>query len=158
MFPATEWQHCATGEHPTLGVLAKWPQGKAPALSVTLLEVIWCLGWLRYHCAVTIYRKILWWKADLRQMLYIHTQLRESIFLPISKTFCAGALMSPDKFLSSALHFSWHLQHVPLWKKASTSLKWHLGSEWDILYRHSTVQMGTNISSSFIEKINQLMK
>lgn len=29
-----------------------------------------------------------------------------SIFLSISKTFCTGALRSPDKFLSSSLHFS----------------------------------------------------
>lgn len=38
--------------HPTLGVLAQWPQEKAPALSVSWLEVMWYLVWLsslHYH-------------------------------------------------------------------------------------------------------------
>lgn len=102
----------------------------------------------------------IWWKGHIRQMLCSYpdvypVHMRESIFFSTSKTFCVAASMSPDNFHSSAMHFSWHLQPCSITKKASTSLKWHLGPEWDILYQHYRMCMGTNIYSSFMEMLRK---
>ena len=61
----------------------------------------------------------------------------------------------PDNSHSSTMHFSWHLQPCAITKKALTFLEWHLGPEWDVLYQHHAVQMGTNIHSSFMEMLRK---
>lgn len=52
MFPTTECATLWNRWRSNLGVLAQWPQEKAPALSMSLLEVMCYLVWLsllRYH-------------------------------------------------------------------------------------------------------------
>lgn len=94
-----------------------------------------------WHCATTLVHVQFTWGT-----LY---------YFSISKTFCVAASMSPDNFHSSAMHFSWHLQPCAITKKASTSLEWHLGPEWDVLYQHYAARMETNIYSSFMEMLRK---
>lgn len=73
------------------------------------------------------------------------------LFTSVFFTYQIQLRRLPDNSHSSTMHFSWHLQPCAITKKALTFLEWHLGPEWDVLYQHHAVQMGTNIYSSFME-------